>query len=192
MNQTNQKESYSDKEIVAGVINNDRHMIEYLFCQKCSKLLSYIAYSIFDKRVEKQELVNELFLYIAQNDWYKLRQFDFRSSLMTWMSVVAIRFFQKKRNDLYEKESEEEQLLKVIIVHQPFFAKDRQLDVRDAIAKMKNQRYKEALIALDFNDIPPAEYAKRLGITVDNLYNIHHRALVQLKTILTEKEDYYD
>lgn len=95
--------SYSDREIVAAVIKNERAMIEYLFCNKCSGLLSYIAYSIFDNRVDRRELVSELFLYIAKDDWYKLKQFDFRSSLMTWMSVVATRFFQKKERRIVRK-----------------------------------------------------------------------------------------
>ena len=105
--------AHTDQEIVAAVIKNDRAMIEYLFCDKCSNLLSYIAYSIFDNRVDRRELVSELFLYIAKDDWYKLKQFDFRSSLMTWISVVATRFFQKKRDELSEKDSEETLLLKI-------------------------------------------------------------------------------
>lgn len=38
----------------------------------------------------------------------------------------------------------------------------------------------------------PEEYAERHGITVDNLYNLHRRALLQLKSIMNKKEDYYD
>lgn len=184
--------SYSDREIVAAVIKNDRAMIEYLFCDKCSSLLSYIAYSIFDNRVDRRELVSELFLYIAKDDWYKLKQFDFRSSLMTWISVVATRFFQKKRDELSEKDSEETLLLKIKEVYQPYSSKERQMDVRSAIEKMKNERYKDVIYELDFKDMKPEEYAERHGITVDNLYNLHRRALLQLKSIMNKKEDYYD
>lgn len=184
--------AHTDQEIVAAVINNDRAMIEYLFCDKCSSLLSYIAYSIFDNRVDRRELVSELFLYIAKDDWYKLKQFDFRSSLMTWISVVATRFFQKKRDELSEKDSEETLLLKIKEVYQPYSSKERQMDVRSAIEKMKNERYKDVIYELDFKDMKPEEYAERHGITVDNLYNLHRRALLQLKSIMNKKEDYYD
>lgn len=183
---------YSDREIVAAVVKNDRAMIEYLFCEKCSGLLSYIAYSIFDNRVDRRELVSELFLYIAKDDWYKLKQFDFRSSLMTWISVVATRFFQKKRDELSEKDSEETLLLRIKEVYQPYSSKERQMDVRSAIEKMKNERYKDVIYELDFRDMKPEEYAERHGITVDNLYNLHRRALLQLKSIMNKKEDYYD
>lgn len=184
--------SYSDREIVAAVIKNDRAMIEYLFCNKCSSLLSYIAYSIFDNRVDRRELVSELFLYIAKDDWYKLKQFDFRSSLMTWMSVVATRFFQKKREELLEKESEETLLLMIRETYQPHSSKERQIDVRNALDKMTNARYKDVIYELDFKDVRPEDYAMKIGITVDNLYNLHRRALLQLKSIMNKKEDYYD
>lgn len=183
---------HTDQEIVAAVVKNDRAMIEHLFCEKCSGLLSYIAYSIFDNRVDRRELVSELFLYIAKDDWYKLKQFDFRSSLMTWMSVVATRFFQKKRDELSEKDSEEALLQKIKESYQPYSSKERQMDVRAAIEKMKNERYKDVIYELDFRDMKPEEYAARHSITVDNLYNLHRRALLQLKSIMNKKEDYYD
>ena len=182
---------HTDQEIVAAVVKNDRAMIEYLFCEKCSGLLSYIAYSIFDNRVDRRELVSELFLYIAKDDWYKLKQFDFRSSLMTWISVVATRFFQKKRDELSEKDSEEALLQKIKESYQPYSSKERQMDVRAAIEKMKKERYKDVIYELDFRDMKPEEYAARHRITVDNLYNLHRRALLQLKSIMNKKEDYY-
>lgn len=184
--------SFTDQEIIAQVVRNDRAMIEYLFCEKCSSLLSYIAYSIFDNRVDRRELISELFLYIAKDDWYKLRQFDFRSSLMTWMSVVATRFFQKKRDELLEKDSEEALLSKIKETHQPYSSKERKMDVRNALEKMKNARYKDVIYELDLKDTSPEEYAAKNGITVDNLYNLHRRALLQLKSIMSKKEDYYD
>lgn len=183
---------FSDQEIVTAVIKNDRAVIKYLFCEKCSQLLSYIAYSVFDNRVDKRELISELFLYIANNDWYKLKQFDFRSSLMTWMSVVSIRFFQKKREELIEKESEETLLSRIRETYQPYFNKERTMDIENALNKMKNVRYKDVICELDLKDVKPEEYAERIGITVDNLYNLHRRAIMQLKSIMNRKEDYYD
>ena len=94
--------NYTDKQLVDGILKNDKPLIDYFFNEKCSKLFSYIVLNVFDRRIETNELVSELFLYLASNDWYKIRQFDFRSKLMTWVSVVAIRFFQKKREQLIE------------------------------------------------------------------------------------------
>ena len=89
---------YTDEQLVNGLINNNKKIIEYFFCKKCSKLFTYIVYSIYGGMASLNELVNEFYVYIAADNWRKVRQFDFRSKLMTWIGVVAVRFFQKKRN----------------------------------------------------------------------------------------------
>ena len=36
------------------------------------------------------------------------------------------------------------------------------------------------------------QLAEKMNVTVDNLYNIHRRALLQLRILMGRKEDYYD
>ena len=94
---------FNDRQIVDGILSNDKQLIGYFFNKKCSKLFSYIILNVFDGHVDQRELVSELFLYLAKDDWYKVRQINFRSKLMTWVTVVAIRFFQKKRGKNFHK-----------------------------------------------------------------------------------------
>lgn len=179
-----EKNNYTDQEIVSAILANDCRMIEYFFCKKCSKMLSYIAVSMFDSNINRNELISELFIYLSANNWRKLAQFDFRSSLMTWMSVVAIRFFQKKRIELIESQSSEALINQNAMTNSPIESLDQKIDIMDAINKMKNARYRYAIIALDIEDRQPDEVAKEMAISVDNLYNLHRRALVQLRNIL--------
>ena len=102
--------NYTDEDIVKGILNNDKKIIKYFFVEKCSSLFAYILLNIFDGNIDKRELINELYIYLANDNWKKIRQFDFRSKLITWTSVVAIRFFQqetqrtdRKRNCDYSK-----------------------------------------------------------------------------------------
>ena len=95
----------SDKDIIEQLLLNNEQVIEYLFYEKCKAMFSHIIKEIFSYQVDKNELISELYLYLRDNDWYKLRQFDYRSKLTTWLSVVAIRFFQKRRDELIEKTS---------------------------------------------------------------------------------------
>lgn len=183
-------ETYTDEEIVGRIIKNDRTMIEYFFCKKCSKLLSYIAYSIFDNKVDKKELLNELFLYIADNDWYKLKQFDFRSSLHTWISVVASRFFQKKRDVLVEKESSETLISQNKEFCTPIYNLDCKIDLYKALDKMVNERYRKVIYALDLEDRKPEDVALEMNVSIDYLYNLHHRAILNLKFLIGRKEEY--
>lgn len=182
----------TDQQIVNGLLQNDKHIIEYFFCKKCSKLLSYIAVSMFNKHIDRYELINELLLYIAAENWRKLAQFDFRSSLMTWMSVVSIRFFQKRRKEMIDSGNIETQKCLNDLSYSPIASDEQRMDISKAVNQMTNYRYRDAIIALDFEDRKPEEVAMEMAITVDNLYNLHRRALIQLRTILGRKEDFYD
>lgn len=185
-------DALTDQEIVAAILANDCKIIEFFFCEKCSKMLSYIAFSMFSNRIDRFELINELFIYIAADNWHKLAQFDFRSSLMTWMSVVSIRFFQKRRKELIDSGDMDAQIGHNDFSYSPIISHEQRMDINNAINLMSNQRYRNAIIALDLEDRKPSDVAIEMSITVDNLYNLHRRALVQLKTILGRKEDFYD
>lgn len=173
----------SDKEIVKGILKHDPQVIEYFFFTKCSKLFVYLVNSIFNNRVEKEELINELFLYIADSEWKKLREFNFQSSLLTWITVVATRFFLKKRDQLIENESSEALLREDVELSQSLTSVDS-INIRMAIGIMPNERYKYVIQLLDLQDLPHEDVAKALNVSVANLYNIHRRALAQLKCIL--------
>lgn len=182
---------YDDQALVDGILNNDRRLIEYFFNEKCSKLFGYIIINVFDNNVaDMKELANELFLYLAKDDWYKVRQFNFRSSLMTWIRVVATRFFQKKREELMEKSSPVALNDKTWQDHSAGITIDRRVDIRAALQQMPNARYRKVIEVLDLQDVRPELLAEEMDITVDNLYNIHRRALAQLRIVMGRKEDY--
>ena len=185
-------ELYDDRALVDGILNNDGKLIEYFFNKKCSGLFAYIIVNIFDGNVDKQDLSQELFMYLATNDWYKVRQFDFRSKLMTWVTVVAVRFFQKKRKELIEKSGSMPLNDKMWQEQSRAISIERRMDLYNALAKMPNARYRKVIEVLDLQEVRPEILAKEMKVTVDNLYNIHHRALLQLRLVMGRKEEYYD
>ncbi len=186
-------ESYTDEQLVAGLISGDRHIIEYFFYKKCSGLLAHILIRVFDGKADPHELLNELYIYLAEDDWRKLRQFDFRSRLTTWLGVVAIRFFQKKRDELIENvASEALNDTNADTGYAPFDNWTRGYDVHAAISKMSNERYRNVIQLMDIQGETPDRVAEQLGVSVANLYNIRHRAHAQLAEIIGRKEDWYD
>lgn len=178
--------------MVASILDNEIGAIQYFFNIRCSGLFAYIIENIFDGNIDKRELPQELFLYLAENNWRKVRQFDFRSKFITWVSVVAVRFFQKKREALMEKSNHstlndkrwQEPMARISI--------EQRMDLQTALQKMPNSRYRKVIEKLDLQEMRPEELANEMEITVDNLYNIHRRALVQLRLVMGRKEDYYD
>lgn len=179
---------YSDKDIVEGILANDGQIIRHFFFEKCTPMFGYIIRNVFDYQVKEKELISELYIYLQKDDWYKLRQFDYRSKLTTWMSAVAVRFFQKKRDALIENESS----LTLIVekaenielqIHQ-------RLDVENLVSKLSNERYRFVIQKLILEDREPQEVADEMGITVGNLYNVKRRAMMQL-ALIVRKEDGY-
>ena len=190
INPMTQTPKYSDQQIVNGILNNDQTIIQHFFLKECKPLFEYIAHAIFDDNVERNELVNELFLYLQHNDWHKVRQFDFRSKLTTWVSVVAVRFFQKVRMQMIETTPIEALNNQESIYKDALGNEKTYMALYRAIQQMPNPRYKKVIIELELNQSKPEIVAKSMNITVDNLYNIRRRARLQLKTIML-KGGYY-
>lgn len=174
----------TDREIVNGILNGEEEIIKYFFFTKCSRLFSYIILSVFGGKAHKNELMNELFLYIAKDDWKKLKEFDFRSSLLTWISVVSVRFFIKKRDLLIEKESTETLIKEDRYEFDNLNSITMKIDLDYAMAHISNPRYREVITLLDIEDKSYEEVARILNVSISNLYNIHRRALAQLKLLL--------
>lgn len=110
---------------------------------------------------------------------------------MTWISVVAVRFFQKKRESLIENTSSGAQIEQTKNSISYDMTIDSKMDIHSAIDQISNSRYRMVIEKLDLDDVAPEELAKEMNVSVDNLYNIHRRALLQLRLIMTRKEDYY-
>lgn len=179
---------FSDKELVEGILANDERIINYFFFERCAPMFRHIIKNVFDYKAEKDELINELYLCLRKNDWEKLRKFEYRSKLTTWLKVVAIRFFIKERDELIENLSETPLYRQEI-----YDTQDRtisKIDVESVLSKIPNVRYREVIHSLFIEDIEPQLLADKMEITVDNLYNIKRRAMSQLAQMIGEEARY--
>lgn len=174
----------TDKEIINGLIARDNCITEHFLYVKCRPLLTSIMRLVFSYPVEYEEMVSELYGYLMADDCIKLRQFRYRSSIYQWMKVVATRFFIRHRNTMidntskeypYEREADE-------AVDTVNISSDK-MDVATLLQLMDNQRYADAIRNLVLDDMEPEQYALKIGVTVDNLYNIKKRAMTALTRI---------
>ena len=60
----------------------------------------------------------------------------------------------------------------------------RQIAVWDAIERMPNARYRQVLTGLYCERRSPELLAAEMGVSLPNFYNLHRRALNQLRTLL--------
>lgn len=173
----------TDKEIIQGLIARDNEVTEVFFFVKCRPLFLNIIKRVFDSEVDYDELVNELYLYLMENDAVKLRNFEYRSSIYQWMKVLAIRFFIKRRNRLTENNGDEDLTdasVNQMAVHSDISAR---WDLSRLFSSMPNDRYRLVIRRLMLDGWEPEGLANEMNITVDNLYNIKRRAMAQLTQV---------
>jgi len=181
-------ESLTDKEIVEGILVRNHQITSYFFCCECKGLFYYIHSQISNYRYEPNEIANELFLYLSEKDWHKLRMFDFRSKLITWLTVVAVRYYRKKMAGVIDMQSVDTLINQANHTDVSIVSLESHIDIHNGLLRMPNPRYRMVIQKLDLFKVEPEELAKEMNITTANLYNIHRRALQQLKVVMCGKE----
>ena len=173
----------TDQEIIQGLMARDNRVTEEFFFVRCRPLFFSIIRKVFDYEVDYDEMVNELYLYLMEDDADKLRNFEYRSSVYQWLKVVAIRYFVKKRNGLIVKCNQETLYDGQTIPPTEDNESSAHEDIQRLFSLMPNQRYVFVIRRLMLEDIEPEQLAKEMEVTVDNLYNIKRRAMAQLTQV---------
>jgi len=172
----------TDREIIKGLIAHDRRVTEDFFFIQCRPLFCSIISLVFSYDVDYDEFVNELYVYLMENDAQKLRDFEYRCSVYTWLKVLAIRYFIKKRDRMIDDNPERP--LYEMPVQTPFTpGDDAEYDLERLFSGMTNERYVYVIRKLILDDCEPEQLATEMGVTTANLYNIKRRAIAQLTRI---------
>lgn len=175
----------TDQEIVNALIERDGVVTQEFFFTKCRPLFTSIIRSVFSYKVDYDEFVSEFYIYLMEDDARRLRKFEGRSSIFSWLKVVAIRYFIAKRDELIENDSKEpliDRSLRTMAIDDER-ANDAKMDVAKVLGMMPNRRYVYVIRRLVLEDGEPQELADELGVTVDNLYNIKKRAIAEFTKI---------
>lgn len=171
----------TDQQIIQGLIERDNAITQEFFFERCQPLFCSIIRKVFSYEVDYDEFVNELYVYLMENDAARLRQFEGRSSIYQWIKVTATRFFIKKRDLLIEDASKETPLEEETMMEKP--ATVSLMDVQRLLDAMPNKRYATVIQKLMIEEYTPEELAAEMHITTDNLYNIKRRAMMQLMQV---------
>lgn len=173
----------TDQEIIKGLIVRDNRMTEEFFFVKCRPLFCSIMKLVFSYEVDYDEMVNELYVYLMEDDASKLRNFQYRSSVYQWLKVLAIRFFIKKRGRMIDDTSQKTPYNG----QQQKAANDVDVtavgDMERLFREMPNKRYVYVIRRLILEDIEPEQLADEMNITTANLYNIKRRAMAKLTSV---------
>lgn len=184
----------SDRDLVEHLIANEPDVIYDFFYRKCRPLLSRIQWIVFKNSLKYDEIADSFYLYLSTPDadgqpWAKLRMFQFRSTLYTWLKVVATRYFMRDQG--YGRRHC--QMVEIAEKHAAYTAESpvgAQIDIFSLLDKIPNDRYRMVIVSLILNDEDPNDVARKMGVTKDNLYNIKRRALLQLARLVGKEVIY--
>ena len=174
----------NDAQLVAELLAGNEGALHYVFYDHFNPLLKMNAYKAAGtKQVEYDDLVQELYLYLSDNDWEKLRKYNPERPFINWFSVVSYRFFKDFSCSMIVLSNQIP--ISNMNDHQTAFMSNGtigtiMMDIKQAISKLKPPRDSEILEALLLRDEEPETVAKRHNVTVDNLYNIKRRAIARL------------
>lgn len=180
----------TDQQLIDSLIARDEQVTRQFFYKDCRPLFNSIMYHVFHDKVDYNELINELYIHLMENDAHRLKQFVGRSSVYQWLKVVAIRFFIEIRDAVIEKDSEEHLLEQVAVTAtvENESQWSAQIDVQRLFALMPNKRYVYVIQRLILDDASPQAVADELGVSIDNLYNIKKRAMSALTAVALNEQ----
>ena len=173
-----------NNEIVQALINKDATITRQFFYKNCRPLLYKLIGDIFSSHVDYDELVNELYVHLMEDDARRLRSFNGNSSIYQWLKKVAYNFFLdlKLHRHVIENESLErpyekrEELVDSL-------EQEAKMDVATLIDQIENERYRMVLQKVVIEGMDYDELSEITGLKKANLYNIKKRAMAELERI---------
>ena len=88
----------TDQQIVNNLIIGLHHTIKDFFFVRCKPMLIYIGQYFCQDKQSSEELIGEFYEFLSADDWHKLRIFKFTCSLNSYVTIIASRYFQHKRD----------------------------------------------------------------------------------------------
>lgn len=177
----------SDRQLVDLLLANDEEAVEYVFFHRCDSLFDHVVDDLFQSQAKKEELIAEFYLFLSADDWRRLRQFEFRSKLITWLTVVAIRFFNKKKTDLQTKNVGLDVSLNKEVKQIPddydILDEMSKVELYDAIERLPKPRERFALLG-ELSGKSAETIAEELGCTVTAVYNLTKKARMAVKNMM--------
>ena len=184
----------TDKEIIEKLNARDERVTQRFFFKNCRPLFMSIIRYVFSFGVDYDEFVSEFYLYLMEEDAYKLRQFEGRSSIYQWLKITAIRYFMAKRDrmiDMNPKDTPSD-----TDVHGNTVDEESktvaQMDISALFEQMPNKRYVYAIRRLVLEDAEPKDVAEELQVSVENLYNIKKRAIASMTQVALNETERYE
>lgn len=183
----------TDKDIISALIARDPWVTAQFFFKDCRPLFLCVIKRVFGTQsVDYNEIISEIYILLMNDNARKLRSFKYECTLYQWLKIIAIRhcLLLKQKCKVIDNVSQEPLYNDRSASFETESLQARN-DLESLLRQMKNQRYASVIRWLMIEDLAPEEVARKLFVTVDNLYNIKRRAMQALtKVALKDKKRY--
>ena len=174
----------TDNEIIQGLIARDGRITQDFFFRRCRPLIYSLISRYYPNQADYDELVNDLYLHLMEDDARRLRMYEGKSSIYQWLKRVATNFFldRKKRERMIET-GDDNRLLKESDATTDNTAQEAVMDVAAILDQIENENYRLVLQKVVIEGMSFDELEKVTGIKKANLYNMKTRALKAMEKI---------
>lgn len=183
-----------DEQLIEALVARDERVTRQFFFEDCRPLFLSIIRYVFSYEVDYDEFVNEFYLYLMEDDAYRLKQYQGRSTIYQWMKVIAIRYFIAKRDSMIDMHPKD--TLSDCAQHEDSVDNEKRvvakIDIERLLSLMPNRRSAYVVKRLVLEDAEPKTVACELGTNVDNLYNMKKRAIAALTQIALKDVERYE
>ncbi len=174
-----------DKKLYNDYLNGEKEAFELLY-NKYKGRIEYFIYNIVKDYQKAEDLTQETFMYIMQNEIKENCSFKYFIYLIAKSKAFNYINVEIRRNEITElylsnkDEQVEKDVLEVITKEE---TKNELLESIDFL----DEKYKNAIYLVNIEGLSYAETSKILGETLQNTKSIIHRGKKQLKVILLKK-----
>jgi DNA-directed RNA polymerase specialized sigma24 family protein len=82
----------SDSELIDSIMKNEEDAAFCLFHHRLKKFFESQACTYSKLQYSANDVANEMYIHLSNNNWERLRSFKFKSSLFAWITVVTNRY----------------------------------------------------------------------------------------------------
>ncbi len=174
-----------DKKLYNDYLNGEKQAFEFLY-NKYKNRIEYFAFNIVKDYQKAEDIAQETFIYVMQNEMNKDISFKYYIYLVAKSKAYNYINVEKRRKEINEQyvfdknENIEKDVLDIIV------KEENKKELLKGIEEL-DEKYKNAIYLVNIEGLSYEETSKILGQTLQNTKNQIHRGKKQLRKILLKK-----
>lgn len=179
----------SERDIINGLKSRDGKITHEFFFHKCRPLFNGIIKDYFNYSADYDELIACLYEYLMEDDARRLDSFhggDNGEAIYAWMRKIARNYFNDKKNrEKVVGNTTNSPLIDENIPESSFSntAKEAKMDIPVLLDQLRMKRDREIIFKTEIEEKSYDEISQEMGLSKQDLYRIHNRAMERLKKV---------